>query len=235
MLYKLSRFSLVHRALRKVAYSVLWTTPRWIKEPLLHAYLGGRLPYSAVSAGDTVIQIGAPWDILKSGRSRFIHFLRKVGPKGRVIVVEPDAHNVKCLREYVASHGINNLTIVPKGAWNSKTTLRFLVDPENPASNLVEDVLDSKRTDCGRFNVSEIEVDTLDNIIHESNSGDVRLVSITTNGSENQILAGMVKVQEKLLYIATIGEASDYPALLSYGYAEFGGDDRGYTFKKNLQ
>jgi len=235
MFYTLSRFSRVHRALRKAAYSILWPTPRFIKEPLLHLYLGRRLPYSAVSLGDTVIQIGAPWDILKSGRSRFIHFLRKVGPHGRVVVIEPDAHNVKCLHEYVAKRGIKNLTIVPKGVWSSKTRLRFLSDPENPASNLVEDVMDSKRTDYDRFNVSEIEVDTLDDIVDEVGCEKVALVSITSNGSENQILEGMAKLQENLVYIATIGEESLYPALSKYGYRRFGGDDRGYTFKKYLQ
>lgn len=230
MLYRLSRFSPVHRALRKIAYGVLWRMPRGLKEPLLHAVLGRRLPYSLVRTGDTVIQVGAPWDILKTGRSRFIHFLRRVGPGGRVVVVEPDSVNVRYLEEYIKQYGIANLTVVPCGAWSHKTRLRFLTDPGNPASNLVEDVLDTKRTDLGRFKASEIEVDTLDSVAARLGLGAVRLVSITANGAENRILQGMVGLQKSVPYVATIGDQSQYPKLAEYGYTSLGGDDRGYTF-----
>ncbi|MES0872504.1 FkbM family methyltransferase [Sinimarinibacterium thermocellulolyticum] len=232
MLYTLSRFSPLHRMLRKLAYTVLWRLPGPFKEWALHAILGRRLPYRVVEAGDTVIQIGAPWDILKSGRSRFIHFLRRVGPTGRVVVIEPDPTNVHHLREYVAQRGIRNLTIVPKGAWSHPTRLRFLVDPSNPAANLVEDVLDSTRTDLGRFQSSEIEVDTVDRIASDLGLHPVRMVSITSNGSENRILEGMREVQRSAEFIATIGEYRRFPLLAEYGYVPFGGDDRGYTFRK---
>jgi FkbM family methyltransferase len=232
MFYRLSRFSPLHRMLRAMAYGVLWRLPAPVKESALHAVLGRRLPYSAVQPGDTVIQIGAPWDILKSGRSRFIHFSRRVGPTGRVVVIEPDPTNVQHLREYIAQRGIGNVTIVPKGAWSHPTRLRFLVDPSNPASNLVEDVLDSKRTDLGRFQSSEIEVDTVDQIAQGLGLDRIRMVSITSNGSENRILEGMRAVQQSVEFIATIGEYEEFPLLAAYGYAPFGDDDRGYTFRK---
>ena len=180
-----------------------------------------------------MIQIGAPWDILKSGRSRFIHFLRRVGPTGQVVVLEPDATNVSHLQDYVERNGIKNLTIVPAGAWNRKTRLRFLIDPENPASNLVEDLFDSDRTDLGRFKASEIDVNTLDNVSATLKLGPIRMVSITTNGSENQILEGMKNLQESVEYIATIDKFEAYPLLETYGYKPFGGDDRGYTFRRS--
>ena len=232
MFYRLSRFSPLHRMLRAAAYGVLWRLPGPAKESALHAVLGRRLPYKVVQPGDTVIQIGAPWDILRSGRSRFIHFSRRVGPTGRVVVIEPDPTNVQHLREYLAGRDIRNVTVVPKGAWSHATRLRFLVDPNNPASNLVEDVLDSKRTDLGRFQSSEIEVDTVDRIASELGLGQVRMVSITSNGSENRILEGMRDMQRRAEFIATIGEYGQFPLLADYGYVPFGGDDRGYTFRK---
>lgn len=234
MLYRLSRFSPIHRVARKLSYAVLWNLPRTVKEPVLHSYLRRRLPYSVVQKGDTVIQIGAPWDILKSGRSRFIHFLRRVGDAGRVVVIEPDADNVAAVQAYAERHGIRNLTVVPKGAWDKRTTLKFMVDPQNPASNLVVDVLDNTRTDLDRFESSQIEVDTVDAIVDELALEDVSLVSITSNGSENKILAGMSGLQARLPYIATIGEQTLYPLLEAYGYRTLGGDDRGYTFLKNV-
>lgn len=232
MFYRLSRFSTLHRALRKAAYSVLWRLPRSIKEVALHAFLARRLPYRVVQPGDTVIQIGAPWDILKSGRSRFIHFLRRVGSDGKVVVVEPDETNVRHLREYIRRYGIQNLTLVPSGVWSHRTRLRFLVDPENPASNLVEDMFDTKRADLGRFQASEIEVESLDQVASTLNLGPVRMISITSNGSENRILEGMSDLQNSVEYIATIDKFEKYPLLAEYGYQPYGGDDRGYTFRR---
>lgn len=233
MFYRLSRFSGAHRMLRHVAYAILWRTPRSIKEGCLHFYLRRRLPYRLVRQGDTVIQIGAPWDIAKSGRSRFIHFLRRVGPDGRVVVIEPDEENVAYLRHYAHQYAIKNLTIVPKGAWNSKARLRFMRDPENPASNLVQEVFDSERSDSDRFAASEIEVDRLDNIAVELGLDQIRLVSVTTNGAENQIFDGMSGIQNNVSYVATIGDSGLYPKLQSYGYEQFGGDDRGFTFARS--
>lgn len=235
MLYNLNRFSVVHRMLRRVAYGLLWRLPAPIKESVLHAVLGRRLPYRVVLPGDTVVQVGAPWDILESGRSRFIHFLRRVGPEGRVVVIEPDPVNVRRLREYIERRGISNLTVVPKGAWSHQTRLRFLVDPKNPASNLVEDVLDSKRTDLDRFQLSEIDVDTIDRIAEQLHLKCIKIVSITSNGSENPILEGMNSTLKEIKYIATIGSYGEFPLLAEYGYAPVGGDDRGYTFRNTQQ
>ena len=57
------------------------------------------------------------------------------------------------------------MTIVPLGAWNEKTTLRFLTDPDHPAANLVESVFDYSRSDRERFDVIEINVDSLESIL----------------------------------------------------------------------
>lgn len=54
-------------------------------------------PYSLIRSGDTVVQVGAPRDLLRAGRSRAIHFARLVGT-GRVVVVEPDPENCIALQ-----------------------------------------------------------------------------------------------------------------------------------------
>ena len=231
MLYRLNRFSRAHRILRRFAYALLWRLPDRVKWPVMGMLLRNRLPYRLLRPGDIVVQIGAPWDLLRAGRSRAIHFSRTVGVNGRVLVVEPDPDNVRELNGFIARRGITNITVVPLGVWSKKTTLRFLVDRANPAANLVEDVLDSKRRDLDRFHVTEIEVDTLENILRREGFPVPTLVSITTNGSESEILKGMEGLARQVAYIATITDEAELPKLRALNFSKCGGDDRGYTFR----
>lgn len=230
MLYRLSRFSPIHRALRRMAYAVLAPLPMSVKYGALGAILSRRLPYRLVKPGSTVVQVGAPWDVLRSGRSRAIHLARMVGPSGRVIVLEPEPRSAQALRAFCSQNGFGNVTVVEKGAWSNRDRLRFLEDPTHPAANLVESVKDPGRSDLGSFKVIEIDVDTLDNILEELGVSEMLLVSITTNGSEDEILSGMARTAGKVRYIATIGEGKNHPLLGVYGFSRLGGDDRGYTY-----
>jgi len=60
----------------------------------------------------------------------------------------------------------------------------------------------------------------------------VDLVSITTNGADNQILKGMPNTLMKVKYLSLIGNLELFPSLGEFGYREIGGDDRGYTFAR---
>ena len=213
MLYRLSRFSSVHKVLRWIAYALLWNLPDAVKWPGIGLLLQFRLPYRLLNPGDTVVQIGAPWDLLRAGRSRGIHLARRVGVSGKAIIIEPDKDNVAALRRFVAKHKMDNVIIVPLGAWSHKARLRFLVDHANPAANLVEEVADSSRTDLARFEVTEIDVDSVENILRVNGLSTPRLVSITTNGSENEILKGMGAMAGEVTYIATIGNEQQIPML----------------------
>jgi len=230
MLYRISRFSRVHKVLRRIAYAVLVPLPTPLKYGVLGAVLARRLPYRLVTSGSTVVQVGAPWDVLRSGRSRAIHLARMVGASGRVIVLEPEPRSAHALRAFCAQNGFGNVIIVERGAWSSRDRLRFLEDPNHPAANLVESVKDPERNDLDSFNMIEIEVDRLDDILEELGVSETLLVSITTNGSEDEILSGMARTAGKVRYIATIGEGKNHPLLGVYGFSRLGGDDRGYTY-----
>lgn len=230
MLYRLSRHSRLHNLLRKIGYAVLWRLP----EAPLYAVGTGlrrrRLPYRLLHAGATVVQLGAPWDTLKAGRSRAIHFARLVGPSGRVIVLEPDAESVAALRAFTARHRLDNVTIIAKGAWSKAGTIDFLRDPRHPAANLVEAFYADERSDRHQFERTTISVDRLDSTLSAAGIDRVDLLSITTNGSENDILEGVTNYRGRICYVSTIGALSQYPALARLGFVKFGDDDRGITF-----
>lgn len=232
MLYKLNRLGLAHKVLRIVGNRVLWSLPEALKYHVGSGLRRWRLPYRLVRPGDTVVQIGAPWDVLKAGRSRAAHFALLVGPAGRVIVIEPDADNVAALAAFKERRGLAQMIIVDKGAWSQRDRLRFLVNRHHPASNLVESVYDSDRTDLGQYDATEIDVDSMDHILAELGVAQVRLVSITTNGSERQILEGMKEINKSTTYIATVGRPEKYRIVEDFGFVLLGEDDRGYLFSR---
>ena len=131
MFYRLNRFSFLHKALRRISYAVLWNLPNWFKWPAIGFFLRFRLPYRLLKPGDVVVQIGAPWDLLRAGRSRGIHLARMVGKSGKAVIIEPDADNLVALRRFVVKYGMTNVIIAPVGAWSRKTRLRFLADRAN--------------------------------------------------------------------------------------------------------
>lgn len=230
MFYRLSRHSRLHNMLRKIGYAVLWRLPEGPLYAIGTRLRRRRLPYRLLHPGATVVQLGAPWDTLKAGRSRAVHFARLVGPAGRVIVLEPDPDSVAALRAFTARHSLDNVTIVAKGAWSDTGEIDFLRDPRHPAANLVEAFYADDRGDRDQFERTTISVDRLDSMLTAAGIDRVDLLSITTNGSENDILEGMSNYRGRICYVATIGTLKQYPALARLGFVKFGDDDRGITF-----
>jgi FkbM family methyltransferase len=69
--------------------------------------------------GDVVFDLGA-----YAGATTY--FLSKaVGPEGRVLAVEPDETNFRCLQENVARHDLKNVVCAPYGIWDKETTVEF--------------------------------------------------------------------------------------------------------------
>lgn len=194
-----------------------------------------RLPYRLLKPGATVVQIGAPWDLLSVGRSRSMQFSQFVGPMGRVIIIEPDPENVRHLREHISRYAVENVTLIPKGAWNEPGTLRFLSDPDHPAANLVESVFDDARVDRDRFKAIEINVDTLENMLGALQVDEIDLLSLTTNGSELSIINGLGRFTSKTRYLSVVGNRSDFEFLSEIGFEYYDDDDRGYLFVRAQQ
>lgn len=232
MYYRLSRFSALHNAVRKAAYAVLWRIPDSVKYGIGGVWRRFRRPYRLLRPGDTAIQIGAPWDTLRAGRSRAAHFARLVGDGGRVIVIEPAHDNILALRSFVSRHGLANMTIVPKGAWSKSTRLRFLINPEHPASNLVEEVIDPAERDRNAYLTTEVDVDSVDHIVSAFNIGTIRVLSVTTNGSDPQIFEGASYTLAKTEFVAVVTRECE-SQLAGHGFRMVGHDDRGYTYGRS--
>ncbi len=217
-----------NRAVGRVPYRVKYGIGGWLR--------GRKVPYALVRPGDVVVQVGAPRDLLAAGRSRAMHFARLVHT-GRVIIVEPDPANVAALRAYAERHGLaSRLAIFSCGAWSESTELAFLANPAHPAANVLADVVSLSETEQLRkgFRIERVPVRDLDGILAEAGTPRPRLVSITTNGAELQILAGMGRTLAAgvpYISLASTGPGL-HEAMDSRGYDYFVRDDRGYCFRR---
>jgi len=179
-----------------------------------------------------VIQVGAPWDILKSGRSRSIHFAYAVGNTGQVFVVEPVEESVTTMRKVADSLDLRCIVQIPFGAWSHRDTLKFLVDPEHPAANLVDEVFVESREDRGSFIENSIEVDAIASLLEGHRIEQIRVLSLTTNGSELKILDGVgPELLSRTEYVSVIDDPRKNTGYDALGFDYFGEDDRGFLLR----
>jgi hypothetical protein len=61
-----------------------------VEVPHLGCTLADAMPYTLVGPGDVVLQVGAPSDTLRSGRSRGMHLALRTAPTGRAVIIEPE-------------------------------------------------------------------------------------------------------------------------------------------------
>lgn len=223
----------IHRTLVKIANSILRLLPFSIKYGIGKSLKKNSLPYSLIDDNFTIIQVGAPIDTLGSGRSRGMYFsLFNKGNKGQTIIIEPAQKSKEKFLQYRQQHGIDNMTFIHSGAWNSEQVLKFYFDPSHPATNFAAGTVDYSEEELKRFTLVEIPSNTVDSLIEKLNLEKVDLVSLTTNGSEEQILEGMQGLLDKgLKYIALAGgEEEDIEIMKKFGYQFLSYDDRGATF-----
>ena len=226
----------IFEVLRKIYNSGMKVLPYSIKYGLATKIRRNKFPYSVINDGDTVVQVGAPKDILLAGRSRAMHFTRLVGKTGKVLIVEPDEENCSAIEKMAAENKLSNvISLAAIGAWSKKDTLKFLYSPEHPASNILSNVQDHKSEQLELENYQEIEVpvDTLDNLLNKFNLNVPKLVSVTANGAELEIVNGLQEnISKRIPYISLAATGEGYVEhMAKLGYELIAMDDRGYTFK----
>jgi FkbM family methyltransferase len=193
-------------------------------------------PYRLIKDGDLIMQIGAPRDLLKVGRSRSIYFLKMVG-SGKVIVFEPDPDSGDALQAFADKHGLaDRLILVRKGAWNKDEELVFLSSPTHPAANLIQGAqdIDQSILDRRQYNEIRVPVTSVDAELERQGLPAPKLISITANGAEPQIIEGLTKtIANGVKYLALALTGENYPEKLdAVGYDLVANDDRGFTFER---
>jgi FkbM family methyltransferase len=234
--FKWNHQSSIHRYAVKVFTTLMQGVPFSIKYGIGQRIRKQQLPYTLIKNAKVVVQIGAPRDTLISGRSRGMYFGLFSSPDCHVVIVEPDPDSVRAFEDVLHHRRMDHVTVIPMGAWSEKKMLKIYINDSHPASNFTEDCKDYDEDRLREYRVVEIPANTVDNMLADQGIiGQVDLVSITTNGAEKNILAGMSNtIEAGLPYIALARTGTDLiEHMATLGYSLFAHDDRGYTFKQN--
>ncbi|HZZ00439.1 MAG TPA: FkbM family methyltransferase [Candidatus Baltobacteraceae bacterium] len=159
----------------------------YIRHRLIAATKLAPLPL-VIAKGDIVVQVGA----VEGGE--LWEMVRLVGNRGRVIVIEPFAANVKSIERRLIREGIANVTVIPKGAWSEPGKQTLHIHPKSAGSHII---LDSGVDHDMAMRPSlyagsvEIDVERLDDLLAAHGILRCDFIKITVMGAELQVLKGM--------------------------------------------
>ncbi len=161
-----------------------------------------------IDAGDSAVDVGACLG------DTTIPMLRKVGPKGRVIAVEPEPTNARFLRLNTAHY--RNAFIVEKAAWDSKTDLLLHLHVSPAGHSLV---------DSFPYGSALVRADTLDNIL--APFGKIDFLKLDVQGAELQALHGAEETLAKVPKVVV--ETHYFGAKMTAPKVEAHLQDKGFT------
>jgi FkbM family methyltransferase len=137
--------------------------------------MGNANPNEAVRPADVVIDCGAHVGV----------FTQRALARGasKVVAVEPDPVNLECLRRNLSEEiAAGKVILVPKGVWNSVTTLTFSESTQNSGMNsFVQQERGTKM---------QLPVTTIDHLVEELQPGRVDYIKMDIEGSEREALKG---------------------------------------------
>lgn len=215
----------VNSVLRRVPFGVKYGVGLWLRRR--------RYPYCLIEPGDVVVQVGAPLDTLRAGRSRAMYFCLRAGNTGTAIVIEPDPSSAVEFANVCQSRGLSQARVINMAAgWEPGASLTIYVNDRHPATNFTEGSVEYDDAVMSEYHPVTVPADTLDAIFAAHRIENVKLVSITTNKSEGRIVEGLVQtIARGLPYICLACATDEYIAQMKrLGYELISYDDRGYTF-----
>lgn len=125
-----------------------------------------------VSSTDTVLEVGAA-----SGKCTVK--LSKIAKT--VVAIEPCPIYQNVIKEKINKHNLDNVILINKGVWNTKTRLKMIIDGHGSSIKSLS-------------NIAEIECDTIDNIVNELRYkgliDKISYLSMDIEGAEIEALQG---------------------------------------------
>jgi FkbM family methyltransferase len=80
-------------------------------------------PFQFIAPDSNVVQVGSTHFNIKLGVSQPLIMSSLVGPRGRVLVIEPHEVNVAPLEDFLRQYGVENTTVAKYAAWSRPDTL----------------------------------------------------------------------------------------------------------------
>jgi FkbM family methyltransferase len=160
--------------------------------------------------GDYVIDVGANTGFMSIVLSKL------VGPKGKVLAVEPGVNNIQKLKDNIAHNKITNITILTQPMWSKNEEVTFHLAHDSGLNSIV-DIPNA-------LSAVKLQASTLDEFCKPV----PRLVKIDTEGSEPDVLQGLGNVRPAFIvcecHRITLGYAKHTPMYLRETAKDLGYD-----------
>lgn len=133
-----------------------------------------------IPRGSVVVDVGANVGIFT------VYAAARVGPRGKVIAIEPSSENVDVLRKNLELNDIENAVVIHAGASATDQTLKLFLAQESFCNSFIEE----PEQYTGRS--ERVRVRPLDDLLLETGTdrGAVRFIKIDVEGAEMDVLVG---------------------------------------------
>lgn len=155
---------------------------------------------------DVIVDVGAySGDTIKDIIKRTNGIFKKA------YCMEPDKNCLYKLKKFLEENNVKNVQIIPKGAWNKREKVQFLIESVEEGSKILnfdECIHEDK-------NIYEIETEKIDNII----SSQVTLIKMDIEGAELNALIGAkntIKKYKPKLAISVYHKIEDFIEISQY-------------------
>ena len=148
----------------------------------LGCYEGGprRLFAAILEPGMTVVDVGANIGLYTAIAGRI------VGPRGRVVAVEPEAVNCGFIRETAALNGLDHVVVVEAAASDAAGRGALFLNELNKADHRIYDRSGDRPS-------VEVELLRLDDLVERLGLDRVHVIKMDVQGAEAMALDGMVR------------------------------------------
>lgn len=130
-----------------------------------------------IRPGWTIVDVGAYIGYYS------IHFSKLTGSKGKIIAIEPDAHNLSILRKNLQLHKIENVEIERVALGDRRRMAKIYID--GPHTTLIKKNIKFIKE------IKKIQMDTLDNLLINQK---VDLIKVDAQGYDFEVLQGAKKI-----------------------------------------
>lgn len=140
-----------------------------------------------VNKGETIVQVGTP-------RPRTMkRFLRAVGPKGKLVVVEAMPENQERLENAIKSEGIKNVLLIKGAASNENRMGELLISPYSGDHKIETKgiVMDNDYKPGNNYETRiPVRFLRLEDELRKHGIEEINFLSVTVNGAEAEVLKG---------------------------------------------
>jgi FkbM family methyltransferase len=145
-----------------------------------------RFLHKALKDGETAANIGANIGYMT------LVMAERVGTRGTVLAIEPEARNYALLEEHLALNNVRNVIALKNAVSATNGTLDLYISDINSGAHsaLVNHLVDEK-------NVQRVEAYTFDILAERQNISDLALALIDVEGFEQEALQGMAETIRK--------------------------------------